>query len=25
VHAYVISRAHEDWGTPAPPATGAPH
>jgi quinohemoprotein ethanol dehydrogenase len=25
VHAYVISRAHEDWGTPAPPAAGAPH
>ena len=28
VHAYVISRAHEDWGTPAPPpeeAGAGPH
>ncbi len=26
VHAYVISRAHEDWGTPAPDTPGAgPH
>jgi quinohemoprotein ethanol dehydrogenase len=25
VHAYVISRAHEDWGTPAPEAGAGPH